>query len=102
MVSKYLKWLREKKEQLNPSPEGEIIKNIIVEIILKITDYVKDTGNILDIFGKNNFTFFQKDNGEWDYKVLDPFYPDFLERSKVNFQSDDENYSEGRINYAFY
>jgi hypothetical protein len=68
--------------------EDEKYKNVIKEIVSKIIEYTKKTGLIVDIFGKNNITIYEKENGVVDYHIIEALLPGSKESWAKNISQD--------------
>jgi len=55
--------------------KDEKYKKVITEIVSKLIQYTKKTGNMMDIFGPNNITIFTKENGNIDYHIIEAVLP---------------------------
>ncbi len=75
--------------------------NIIKEIVIKIIQYTKRTGRLLDIFGPNNITIFTKEDGSLDYHLLDVILPGKQDHWSQNIK-DDNRGDLLRHCYTFY
>ncbi|MGB8816006.1 MAG: hypothetical protein WCC74_02105 [Minisyncoccia bacterium] len=74
---------------------------IIREILTKIIQFTKRTGQMLDIFGPNNITIFTKEDGSLDYHLPDVILPGTQSRWFINIK-DDPEYNLLRHYYVFY
>ncbi len=66
----------------------ESFRKVIEEIVTKIILYSKKTGLMIDIFGGNNITIFKKEDGSWDYHMLDVILPGSQKRWEKNIKDD--------------
>jgi len=64
-------WLGNIVEQ---SEADEGLKNTLKNLVNKIISYTTDTGEILDLAGKDNIILHQE-NGSWSYTLVDARYP---------------------------
>lgn len=63
---------------------------IIREIVTKIIQYTKRTGQMLDIFGPNNITIFTKEDGSLGYHLLDVVLPGKQDYWSQNIKNDNK------------
>jgi len=68
--------------------KDERYKEVVREIISKIIEYTKKTGLIIDIFGKNNITIYEKENGVIDYHIIEALLPGSKESWAKNISQD--------------
>ncbi len=74
---------------------------ITKEITEGIIKYCKETGLILDIFGPNNITIFENENGEYDFHLIDVVMPGHTEQWNQSL-NDDKNFEVLRHYYTFW
>lgn len=55
---------------LDSASTSEDFRNVLTDLVTRSVSYSKGTGEILDIFGKDNLVFHTK-NGRWNYRLLD-------------------------------
>jgi hypothetical protein len=73
----------------------------VKEILIKIIQFTKRTGLMVDIFGPNNLTIFTNEDGKLDYHLLDVILPGPRGLWDKNIK-DDPNFDLLRHNYQFY
>ncbi len=84
------------KERLESDPE---LKEALKDFAEKAIAYANDTGEILDIVGKDNVVFV-KEGGKWTYKLLDPIYSfqdKILEKSRQIYIDKPQDDLEGNV-----
>ena len=81
--------------------KDEKYKNILKEIVEKIIVYSKKTGFMMDIFGGDNITIFEKEDGSLDYHLLDVVLPGSQKAWGENIK-EDEKLHLLRHYYTFY
>lgn len=69
--------------------EDEKYKTVVKEIVEKIIAYSKKTGRMIDIFGGDNITIFEKEDGSLDYHLLDVILPGSQKAWEENIKDDD-------------
>jgi hypothetical protein len=74
---------------------------IIREILTKIIQFTKRTGQMLDIFGPNNITIFTKEDGSLNYHLPDVILPGTQSHWVMNIK-DDPDSNLLRHYYVFY
>lgn len=76
-------------------------KQTYKEIISRIVSFTKKTGKMIDIFGRDNITIFEKEDGSIDYHLVDPILPGREKFWNVNIKDDKKR--EGlRHHYSYY
>lgn len=68
--------------------KDEEFKKVVEEIVRKIIAYSKKTGLMIDIFGGDNITIFKKEDGSWDYHMLDVILPGAQKGWEENIKDD--------------
>lgn len=59
---------------IDKAQEDESLRSVIREMVEKMIVYTDETGETLDLAGKDNVIIHQKD-GEWTYEIMDALYP---------------------------
>jgi hypothetical protein len=72
------------------SLEDEAYKAVVREIVEKIIAYSKKTGRMVDIFGGDNITIFEREDGSLDYHLLDAILPGSQKAWEKNIKEDEE------------
>lgn len=50
------------------------LKEALRDFSERAAAFAQETGEMLDVAGKENIIFFKKEDGSWTYKLIDPFY----------------------------
>lgn len=102
----------ERKEDIGRSVERQVEdyydnlndeeKEVYKDLILKLIEYTKKTGYILDIFGPDNFFLYRDgEDKKTKLKIIDPILPAYNRTSKININNDAER-KYFRQNYTYY
>lgn len=75
--------------------------DVVKEIVTKIIQYTKKTGYMIDIFGPDNITIYNKEDGSLDYHLPDVILPGSQDYWRKNIK-DDKNFDLLRHNYIYY
>ena len=62
------------KKLLEQAENDDELMVSLRELLKKIVIYTNETGDVIDIIGKDNLVFTRKD-GKWTYRLVDPLYP---------------------------
>lgn len=75
------------------------LKAALKDFVEKAIRYAGETGEIIDIAGRDNISFI-KEKGEWTYKLLDPVYPfedQVLEKSRRYYAAKPDSAHESNV-----
>jgi len=87
--------------EFDENSKDEKYVEIVKEIVTKIIKYTKRTGFMLDIFGPDNITIFNKEDDSLGYHLPDVILPGSQNYWRKNIK-DDKNFNLLRHNYTFY
>lgn len=62
-------------EELEDCFGNELYRPVIREIVSKLIQYTKKTGEMIDIFGPNNITIYKKEDGSINYHLIEAMMP---------------------------
>lgn len=65
---------REFADLLEKAEKDPALAETLKDFVEKTMDYSDETGEILDLAGKDNVTVYQKD-GKWNFRLVDALYP---------------------------
>lgn len=62
-------------ELIDLTKEDQELRQVVKDFVERVITYTEDTGEVIDIGGKDNVSFFKKD-GKWQYLLIDAKYPE--------------------------